>query len=103
MGLEICRQLVRQQIGVAIGMAAGSTFCGVTGSSSVACRWDIVGSPAVRAARLMQYAMAKNVPMAIDESVSVGPTVPARITLLDDGVHIKGSPEPIRVFTLSEA
>lgn len=102
-GLEICRQLVAQQIGVAIGVAAGSTFCGVTGSSSVACRWDITGGPPVRAARLMQYALKKNVSMALDESLMGGNTVPARMTLLEADVPIKGSPGPIKVFTLSEA
>jgi class 3 adenylate cyclase len=42
MGIEVCRELVEREVGCAIGMAIGSTFCGVTGSSSVACRWDIV-------------------------------------------------------------
>ena len=94
---------MEQEIGVAVGMAAGSTFCGVTGSSSVACRWDITGGPAVRAARLMQYALSRNVPLAIDASVSEGQTIPARMALLQDGVPIKGSPAPIRIYTLSEA
>ena len=49
LGLEVCRELVDKQVGCAIGMALGSTFCGVTGSVSVACRWDITGPPAVRA------------------------------------------------------
>ena len=104
LGLEICRQLVNKQVGVAIGMAAGSTFCGVTGSSSVACRWDITGEPPVRAARLMQYALRHNVPLALDESLSQGSnTVPARMTMLHPEVKLKGSPTPVRVFTLSEA
>lgn len=102
-GLEICRQLVHQKIGVAIGIAAGNTFCGVTGSSSVACRWDITGGPPVRAARLMQFALKNKVAMAIDESVYVGQTVPARMTVLEETVPIKGSPSPIRIFTLSDA
>jgi class 3 adenylate cyclase len=42
LGVEVCRELVKKKLGCAIGMAIGSTFCGVTGSSSVACRWDIV-------------------------------------------------------------
>ena len=104
LGLEIGRQLVQQEIGVAVGMAAGPTFCGVTGSSSVSCRWDITGAPAVRAARLMQYALKHEVPLAIDESLSRNSnTVPARMTLLQAGVPIKGSPAPIRIYTLSEA
>jgi hypothetical protein len=60
LGIEVCRELVEKEVGCAIGMAIGSTFCGVTGSSSVACRWDITGPPPVRAARLMQYALANN-------------------------------------------
>jgi class 3 adenylate cyclase len=102
-GLEIGRQLVRQKIGVAIGMAAGVTFCGVTGSSAVACRWDITGAAPVRAARLMQYALRWNVPLALDESLCVGSTVPARMALLEKAVPIKGSTDPIPVYTLSDA
>jgi class 3 adenylate cyclase len=102
-GLEICRQLVNQKIGVAVGMAAGVTFCGVTGSSSVACRWDITGEAAVRAARLMQYALKRNVPLALDESLCMGPTVPARMALLEKDVPIKGSQDPIPIYTLSDA
>ena len=103
LALEVCRQLINQKIGVAIGVAAGSTFCGVTGSSSIACRWDITGAPAVRAARLMQYSLRKNVSVAIDESLYVGANVPARLTLLEGDVPIKGSEAPVRVYTLSDA
>ena len=103
LGLEICRALVDQKIGVAIGMAAGSTFCGVTGSSTHGCRWDLTGTAVVRAARLMQYALAKKVPMAIDQSLYAGSTLPARLTLLQDNVPIKGSPDPVKIYTMSEA
>jgi class 3 adenylate cyclase len=44
-GIDVCRELVKKQVGCAIGMSIGSTFCGVAGSSSVACRWDIVSFP----------------------------------------------------------
>jgi hypothetical protein len=44
-GIDVCRELVEKQVGCAIGMSIGSTFCGVAGSSSVACRWDIVSLP----------------------------------------------------------
>eukprot|EP00977_Amphora_coffeiformis_P009886 scaffold2290_cov170-Amphora_coffeaeformis.AAC.6 len=37
---NVCEVLQQKQIGCAIGIA-GSTFCGVTGSKEVACRWDI--------------------------------------------------------------
>ena len=52
MGIAVCHELVGQEVGCAIGMAQGPTFCGVTGCSTTACRWDVTGPPAVRAARL---------------------------------------------------
>jgi hypothetical protein len=60
-------------------MAKGSTFCGVTGSGSVACRWDITGPPAVCAARLMQFALEKDVEVAIDQSVYDDPAAATRM------------------------
>jgi hypothetical protein len=60
LGIEVCRELVEIQVDCAIGMAIGSTFLRGNGFSSVACRWDTTGPPAVRAARLMQYALANN-------------------------------------------
>jgi len=48
-GLDVCNDLIEQQVGCAIGVAIGPTFCGVTGSSTVSCRWDITGPPPVRA------------------------------------------------------
>ena len=44
LGLNICEELQERQVGCAIGMAQGSTFCGVTGCRDVACRWDITGT-----------------------------------------------------------
>ena len=79
LGLEICRELIEKKCGVAIGMAAGLTFCGVTASSSVACRWDITCFPPVRAARLMQYALGMDIELAVDESVYRRSTVPVRM------------------------
>ena len=102
LGLDICRELVEQEVGCAIGMACGTTFCGVTGSN-LACRWDITGPPAVRAARLMQYALQRNLPVAIDESVYLDSNTGTKMKLAEEGVTIKGSPEPCSVYTLSEA
>lgn len=38
LGIQVCKELLEREVGCAIGMAMGSTFCGVTGSSSIACR-----------------------------------------------------------------
>jgi class 3 adenylate cyclase len=102
-GLNVCYDLVGQQVGCVIGMAQGPTFCGVTGCSSVACRWDITGPPAVRAARLMQYALKMEVEVAIDESVYNDPTAATRMALLDDTVVLKGCKKTIPVYTISHA
>jgi class 3 adenylate cyclase len=101
LGIEVCRELVEKEVGCAIGMAIGSTFCGVTGSSSVACRWDITGPPPVRAARLMQYALANNLEVAIDHSIYSHPTAPARMELFNSCVTLKGTVSPVPVYTLS--
>ena len=102
-GLEVCCELIGQQVGCAIGMAQGSTFCGVTGCATVACRWDITGPPAVRAARLMQYALKTQVEVAIDQSVYNDPMAATRMTLLDCSVALKGCKDPVAVYTISEA
>jgi class 3 adenylate cyclase len=83
-------------------MALGSTFCGVTGCSSVACRWDITGPPAVRAARLMQYALKQSLQMAIDQSVFDDPLASTRLKVLQTSVALKGSPCPVTVYTVSD-
>jgi hypothetical protein len=101
LGIEVCRELVEKEVGCAIGMAIGSTFCGVTGSSSVACRWDITGPPPVRAARLMQFALANKLEVAIDQSIYSHPTAPARMVLYSSGVTLKGTVSPVPVYTLS--
>jgi class 3 adenylate cyclase len=104
LGLEICRELSAKQVGCAIGMASGSTFCGVIGSSDIACRWDIAGPTPVRAARLMQYALLSHTPLiAIDQSVYNDPMSFTRMKLFDPFVTIKGAAEPIPVYTLSES
>lgn len=101
LGLDACRELVKKHVGCAIGVAMGSTFCGVTGSSGVACRWDITGPHPVRAARLMQYALINKVEVAIDASLLEDPLAATRMTILDPVVAIKGSDEPCTVYSLS--
>jgi class 3 adenylate cyclase len=103
LGIETCRELVQQHCGCAIGMAAGATFCGVTGSNAVACRWDITGPPAVRAARLMQYAIQQGLTVAIDDSVYSGHSAAVRLTLQAPSVVLKGSPKPVAVYTIAPA
>ena len=101
LGLNICEELVERQVGCAIGMAQGSTFCGVTGSHQVACRWDICGPPAVRAARLMQYAIKRGHEMAIDDSIFRDRLAATRLQVLQKAVQIKGTEKPCPVYTLS--
>jgi class 3 adenylate cyclase len=104
MGLAVCKELVGQEVGCAIGMAQGSTFCGVTGCFSVACRWDITGPPAVRAARLMQYALRLNLEVAIDQSVyNDNPMAFSKLTLHNTSAILKGTTSPIPVYTLSRS
>ena len=104
MGLNICSELIRQQVGCAVGMAQGPTFCGVTGCSMVACRWDITGPPAVRAARLMQYALSENIEVAIDQSLYDDCAMTAAgMAVLNPSVTLKGTAENIPVYTLSLA
>lgn len=101
LGLDACRELVSKQIGCAIGVAMGSTFCGVTGSSGIACRWDITGPHPVRAARLMQYALLNKCEVAIDGSLLEDSMAATRMTVIDPCVEIKGSPDPCVVYGLS--
>ena len=80
LGLAVCRELSAKQVGCVIGMASGLTFCGVIGSSTVACRWDIAGPTPVRAARLMQYALSiEELDVAIDQSVYDDPMATTRV------------------------
>lgn len=102
LALTVCEILESKQVGCAIGMALGSTFCGVTGCSRTACRWDITGPPAVRAARLMQYALKQGLQMAIDQSVFDDPLAATRLKILHSSVVLKGSPSPVTVYTLSD-
>jgi hypothetical protein len=101
-GLEVCRELRNKRVGAAVGCAVGPTFCGVTGSTT-ACRWDITGPSVVRAARLMEFALSNQVHFAIDQSLYDDPMAATRMKLLNPSVGMKGSPEPIVVYTLSDA
>uniref|UniRef100_A0A7S3P845 Guanylate cyclase domain-containing protein n=1 Tax=Amphora coffeiformis TaxID=265554 RepID=A0A7S3P845_9STRA len=103
LGLEVCEELQNRQVGCAIGMAMGSTHCGVTGSSSIACRWDITGPPAVRAARLMQYAIKNGLEFAVDHSIYQDRLASSKLELLQKDVAIKGTQKPILIYTLSKS
>jgi hypothetical protein len=104
MGLTVCAELIRQQVGCAVGIAQGPTFCGVTGCSTVACRWDITGPPAVRAARLMQYALSENIEVAIDHSLYDDCAMTAaKMAVLNPSVKLKGTPTEVPIYTLSRA
>jgi class 3 adenylate cyclase len=101
-GIEVCRELIDKRVGACVGVAIGPTFCGVTGSTT-ACRWDITGPVVVRAARLMQYALVNGEHFAIDQSLYDDPMAATRMLVLDASVQLKGAPEPIAVYTLSDA
>jgi hypothetical protein len=104
LGIKCCEDLIRQEVGCSVGMAQGKTFCGVTGSNLIACRWDITGPYAVRAARLMQYAVRHDsINIAIDGSIYAEPMAAARLRLLERSVALKGSPDIIPIYTLSNA
>jgi len=103
LGIDVCLELQNRQVGCAIGMAMGSTFCGVTGSSSIACRWDITGPPVVRAARLMQHAINNGLEFAIDHSIYQDRLASSKLELLQKDVAIKGTQELVLVYTLSES
>lgn len=102
-GIQVCKELIAMEVGCAIGMAAGSTFCGVTGSSKVACRWDVTGPPPVRAARLMQYALERNLEVAIDQSVYEDPMAATKLELLQPAIELKGTTETVPVYKLSRS
>lgn len=100
LAINACRELMSKQIGCAIGMAMGGTYCGVTGSAEIACRWDITGAPVVRAARLMQYAVNEDIPIAIDQSVYDNA---AFSTMMEQFscIYVKGCQVPIKVYQMS--
>jgi class 3 adenylate cyclase len=101
-GLSICKTLQNKEVGCAVGMAYGSSFCGVTGCATVACRWDITGPPAVRAARLMQFALLQGYEIVIDESVYDDPLAATQMKVLDSSISLKGSLTPLAVYTLAD-
>jgi class 3 adenylate cyclase len=103
LALNAALELLHQQVGCAIGMAMGSTFCGVTGCSKIACRWDITGFPVVRAARLMQWARSENITVAIDNTVYKNTVASNRMNIVNSGIYLKGTSEAIPVFTLSQS
>ena len=102
-GVQVCRDLENREVGCAIGMAMGLCFCGVTGSSAFACRWDITGPTPVRAARLMQYALMNEIHTAVDQSVYSNPMSSSYLQLLDQNVVLKGSSDTCSVYSLSDA
>ena len=69
----------------------------------MACRWDITGPPAVRAARLMQYAIKRGHDMVIDHSIFQDRMASTRLLLLHKAVQVKGTKEAFPVYTLSNS
>lgn len=101
--MAVCRELLEKQVGCAIGVASGATFCGVTGSASIACRWDITGGPPVRAARLMQFALNSGVEVAIDQSVYDDPMATTRLKVIHHAISLKGTHGTVPVYELSDS
>jgi class 3 adenylate cyclase len=100
LALKSCHELLSKQVGCAIGIAMGASFCGVTGSAEIACRWDMTGAPVVRAARLMQYALKEEIPIAIDQSVYDNASMPSSMSAFSC-IFLKGSREPATVYILA--
>lgn len=100
LALDACHDLLFKQVGCAVGMAMGGTFCGITGSAEIACRWDITGAPVVRAARLMQYALKEGLEVAIDQSVYNHASMSAMMQP-HACIFLKGSKKPATIYTLS--
>ena len=95
----VAQQLVRREVSCVVGIAGGSCFCGIVGSEQV-CRWDITGSACVRACRLMQFAAANGLVVAVDSSVREKCKDASSLRTHNSEVSIKGSSDPISVFTL---
>jgi hypothetical protein len=51
----------------------------------------------------MQYALANNLQVAIDHSIYSDPTAPARLTLFNSCVNLKGTASVVPVYTLSNS
>jgi hypothetical protein len=100
--LTVCSEIV-DQVDCAIGMALGKTFYGVTGSAAAACRCDITGPFVVRSGCLMQYALTQRVLGAVDLSVYNEPIPAACRKLLDGSFKVKGSAEPVQIYTFSDS
>jgi hypothetical protein len=73
-------------------------FCGITGSEN-ACRWDITGPACVRAARLMQHGVQKNMPVVIDASVAAFTDDDSQLQPSGQ-IKIKGAASSVRIYTL---
>ena len=104
-GVEAASELTHREIGTDIGMACGSTFCGVIGSP-LACRWDITGACVVRACRLMQHATKHRVDIqgcCCDASVYDNVGDVSVLSKLAHPAELKGSNEPVTVYNLSPA
>lgn len=97
--VQATSELLRRRLGVTVGIAVGTTLCGVVGSSN-ACRWDITSAACVRACRLMQH--AKSVKRAVIADVSVAEKLVDQSLIAHVGeASLKGSPDPVPVYTLS--
>lgn len=84
-----------------VGVASGTVFCGVLGSGE-ACQWDISGAACVRAARLMQYAVANDLTVCFDESIFASARDRSHLKELPP-IDVKGSPDPVHIYTLRDA
>jgi len=100
LGLQVCEELKSRRVGCAIGMALGTTFCGVTGSSSVACRWDVTGPAVVRAARLMEFAQKHKMEEAVDYSVYTDRMCSFFLRQCHNNISLKGSTDPCTVYAI---
>lgn len=100
--LQVVRALALREVGCVVGVAGGECFCGVVGNDEV-CRWDMTGWACVRACRLMQYAETEKMPVAVDVTVVEAAKDKSLLRLHNPEVTLKGTPDPVLVFTLTDA
>ncbi|CUG87088.1 guanylate cyclase, putative [Bodo saltans] len=101
--VDAAMHLAEREAGCHVGIASGLTFCGLIGSSDLACRWDVTGSACVRSCRLMQQAMELRPEGGcfVDESVLDTISNRAAVNEFHRTLEVKGSSGPVKVYVLA--
>jgi class 3 adenylate cyclase len=101
LGIACARALITRGVECLVGIATGSTFCGIVGGSETAARWDITGEACVRACRLMQAATKLGVQVVVDKSVFEEASDVSQLQPIGS-VSVKGTDQPVPVFGLAD-